>query len=537
MGSQTPTHRWVPPYEYSRGDEVIELAEMTGLQLDPYQRELLIDGCGCVMGEPRLEGETGLVERWSAFEVALELARQNGKSVIFEARVLAGLYLFRERLIVYSAHKGETAMEAFGRIEALIRSDPELLAEVKPNGFKRTNGKESIELYTGQRVKFRTRTKGGGRGLAGDCVIIDEAQDAQDDELAALFPLLSARPNAQLWYGGSAGGKEAVVLGRLIRRGDRKEDRLCVHRFASDEDVDLDDPKAYARVNPALGRRMTLETIESERNAMSLESFSRERMTIGDYPRPEGEDWVIPRPRFEKAEDPGSVMVKGAGLVIAPEIKWDRTGGSISVAGYRADGRRHFETVMTEKGTAWIPDEIKRLTVDHADLGVLAVVLDPGSPAATLIGPLKDRGILEAKFNTKTKVWEIPVGTPGATNATMLVPLGSTDLTRGFGDFYDALMHMEILTVDGVTLEQPDPRYRHGGGTVLYSALAEAVTRQLGGSQTWRRMSTSDVTPILSATWALQGLTMLGQPRAPGAPPRRGRKRAPSRDSLASVGF
>lgn len=540
MGSQTPTHRWCPPYEYSRGDEVIEIAEIAGLRLDPYQRELLIDGCGCVMGEPQLEAEVGhgLVERWSSFEVGIELARQNGKSVIFEARVLAGLYVFRERLIVYSAHKGETAMEAFARIEELIRNDPELLAEVKPNGFKRTNGKESIELYTGQRVKFRTRTSGGGRGLAGDCVIIDEAQEAQDDELAALFPVLSARPNAQLWYGGSAGGKTAVVLGRLVRRLERKDDRLCMHRFASDDDVDLDDMRAVARVNPALGRRITVPTVVSERNGMSQEKFSRERMTIGDYPRPEGEEWVIPRTRFEAAEDRDSTIV--GPMVIGLEVRWDRTGGSISVAGRRRDGKGHFETVAQEKGTAWMVDETKRIIVDQLrDHGTetLAVVLDAGSPANTLIGPLKDRGILEAKYNKKTERWEIPPGTPGAVGATMLVPLSSTDLTKGFGDFYDNLVSTELVNIDGRMVETLAPGYFHTGGTLLYSALADAVTRALGGSQTWRRVSTSDVTPILSATWALRGYTMLSAKRGSGAPPRRARKRAPTRESVATVGF
>jgi hypothetical protein len=66
--------------------------------LDPWQRFVLDRALG--------ESKDG---KWSAFEVGLVVPRQNGKGSILEARELAGLFLFDERLILHSAHEFETA--------------------------------------------------------------------------------------------------------------------------------------------------------------------------------------------------------------------------------------------------------------------------------------------------------------------------------------------------------------------------------------------------------------------------------------------
>ena len=68
----------MPPYVSTSGDEAADLMALTGTELDPWQRLVLRDGLG--------EREDG---SWAAFEVAMILARQNGKNVVFEARELA----------------------------------------------------------------------------------------------------------------------------------------------------------------------------------------------------------------------------------------------------------------------------------------------------------------------------------------------------------------------------------------------------------------------------------------------------------------
>src|SRR5690606_42159086 len=49
--------------------------------------------------------------RWCAFEVAVVVPRQNGKNVIIEARELAGLFLWGEKVIIHSAHQVKTARD------------------------------------------------------------------------------------------------------------------------------------------------------------------------------------------------------------------------------------------------------------------------------------------------------------------------------------------------------------------------------------------------------------------------------------------
>lgn len=542
LGSQEPTHKVVPRYDYSDGPAAIELAETVGLKLDQYQQDFLTDALGrklvadpVALAAATTDAEVraakrNVVERWAATEAAIELSRQNGKSVGFEVRVLAGLFVFRERLIVYTAHKGETAMEAFGRVADLIDSDPELRAEVKQ--VRTGNGKEYIKLHTGQMVKFRTRTAGGGRGLAGDCVILDEAQDLLDKHVAALFPIMAARSmtgDPQMWYGGSAGDRASVILGRLVRRleaelkanalGNSVDPSFVMYRWAADLDHDdVADPRVWARTNPAVGRRISLEHIAKEFRAMGAETnprvFAMERLGVGDYPREEGEEWVIPRRRWEAAGDRNSKALDP--VVFALEVAWDRQATSIGVAGHRTDGHRHLEVVAHEDGTTWAVAETKRLVDKHRPA---LVVLDPGSPTNSLIPALRDAGIVaydpqRPGWDEEAKVWRV------------LYLLKSTDLTRAYGNLYD-----------GVGNDDTPATYHHTEGTLLTSSLAEAQTRKVGGSLTWARAGVQLAGPLLAVTWAAHGLDLLEPEEEEAPPPRRAQRRAGRGSELRTMGF
>lgn len=475
LGSQVPTHRLVPECDFTRGPDAIAVGEIAGYQLDAYQKQYLCDGCGVIVVPSPLHEDRRLVERWAALEVGIELSRQNGKSVALEVRCIAGIYIFRERRIVYSAHKLETVMAAQQRIADALHSDPELKAEVK--AVRTGNGKEVIEFYGGQTIRFRTRTAGGGRGLDGDCVVLDESQALVDDHIGALMPLISARPNPQLWYAGSAGGKKATVQGSLVRSCMSKAPNLVYWRYAADENDPPGSVKTWAKVNPTLGRRIPAETVRSEFNRMSRARFALERLGIGDYPRQEGEEWVIPRRRWENAEDEKSQPV--GPVAFAVEVSWDMLNASIGAAGWRRDGSRHIEVLANEHGTAWVVEDLKRLLGGHENLGA---VLDPGGPANILIGPLRDAGISEAAGNLKM--------------------LKSTDLTQAYGGLYAGMM-------------APQPTYRHTGGGILTVALSEAAVRNVGGSTTWKRAGEADVSPLLAVTWAAHGLSILEKPKAP----------------------
>jgi hypothetical protein len=142
----------------------------------------------------------GLV--WAAFAVAVCAPRQNGKNGITEIRELVGAALLGERLVVHTAHLADTSKEAFRRLEDLIEDNAWLKGQVKH--IWRTNGHEQIEFHNGCRIRFRTRTRGGGRGLSGSPVIFDEAMFLPEVSMGSILPVISAQPDPQVWYMGSA---------------------------------------------------------------------------------------------------------------------------------------------------------------------------------------------------------------------------------------------------------------------------------------------------------------------------------------------
>ena len=205
QGSQRPRVLHLPESVSSTGGEAVELAAMAGLEMDPWQQFVLQNSLG-----ERVDG------KWSAFEVGLEVPRQNGKGGVLEARELAGLFLLGERLIIHSAHEFATASEALERMDQILEGCPDLSRRVRV--IKRSHGEEGVYLKNGQRLRYKTRTKGGGRGFSADCVILDEAMILAEEFIGSLFFTLSARPNPQVWYTGSAVDQSYMDHGRVFSR-------------------------------------------------------------------------------------------------------------------------------------------------------------------------------------------------------------------------------------------------------------------------------------------------------------------------------
>lgn len=283
LGDQEPRLSSLPPFaSESSGERALRLAARAGLVLDPWQELVIRAGL-------RRSGA-----RWSAFEVCLIVARQNGKGTVLEALELAALFLFPDvRLILHSAHEFKTAAEAFLRIRALIEDRPEF--DRKVSRVRTAAGAEAIELKDGKRLRFVARSSGSGRGFTSDLVILDEAYKLGDQEMAALLPTLSARPDPQVWYTSTAGNPDSLQLGRVRSRGLAGNDpSLAFLEWSADPDAyDPDDRRDWARANPGLGIRIAADYVERERAALGPEAFERERLSIGDYPFEDGGRWAV----------------------------------------------------------------------------------------------------------------------------------------------------------------------------------------------------------------------------------------------------
>ena len=194
-----------PACSGSRGREAVELAASVGVHLDPWQQYALEVGCA--------ETADG---KWAAFEVAVIAPRQNGKDEIFLAREIAGGWLFDEDLQLFSCHEFKTAAEGFRRLLAVVEASDDLSRKVRK--VRTSHGEEGIELLGGQRMRFIARSTGSGRGFTGDVVYLNEAYQLGPENMAALLPTLSSRPNPQIWYGSSAAMSTSVQLHALRRR-------------------------------------------------------------------------------------------------------------------------------------------------------------------------------------------------------------------------------------------------------------------------------------------------------------------------------
>lgn len=451
-----------PPYVYSSGDDAIDLAEMAGLTLDPWQQLVLRHALG--------EREDG---KWAAFEAGVIVSRQNGKGAILEARELAGLFLFGEKLILHSAHEYRTAMEAFLRIRALVENTDDLRRKVKR--VVNTNGEEGIELLTGERLRFIARSKGAGRGFSADCLIWDEAYALTEEQVDAQMPTLSAKPNGQIWYTSSP-PLDAVSGAQLFRVRRRALDNGpglayfdwgaagCLDDLSG---IDLDDRELWAATNPAYGYRIGEEAIERERAAMSDAGFARER--LGIWPPDLGTGFtVIAEADWADAADAQS-QITGT-LVFAPAVSLDRSRCSIGVAGARRDGLRHVEVVDNRPGTGWVVDRLRELDARHKPA---AVVVDEFGPTGSLIAPLEQAGIRVER-------------------------IGTGDIARAFGMIYDSICG-DVRNL------------RHLGQPELTAAVAGAITRTLGEGKAWDRKNASvDITPLVAVTNANWGYSTFG---------------------------
>jgi len=349
------------------------------LILDEWQQHTLHAALG--------EREDG---KWAAFEVGLIVARQNGKGSVLEARELAGLFLFGEQLILHSAHEFKTAAEAFLRVKALIDNTDDLRKRV--HKVRTSHGEEGIELIGGQRLRFVARSTGSGRGFTGDCIILDEAYQLSQAALGALLPVLSSRPNPQLWYTSSAGHSTSEVLRSVRDRGMKHEDTsLCYLEWSADPRLATDDRSGWVQANPALGIRISGEHVEREFNAMPESEFVRERLGIWDEGA--GQDAALNLDAWTRLFDSSSRPLDPVSFAL--DVSPDGV-ASIASAGVRSDGLIHVEVVENRPGTAWV---VPRLVELHRRWNPSTVVLDVGSSAGALLPDLERSGVSLTKIS------------------------------------------------------------------------------------------------------------------------------------------
>lgn len=449
-GSQVPRVGCWPDGDSPIGDFAVKWCRAVGFTLDPWQELILRDSLH--------RDDSNL---WRTPHVGVVVPRQSGKSELLVARQMFGLFMLPdEKLIMSSAHLFDTARESFQKMLARIDDNIELRSRVAR--VDTAHGKEGIELKDGSRIRFKSRSSGSTRGFSVDLVMADEAYDLTDDEMAAIVPTMSARPNAQLWFASSAGMVDSHVLERVRKRGFNKDPRLAYFEWSAPDDADLDDPAAVALANPGLGIRLSYQSFLDEREALSEEQFKRERLGIWAKV---GGDYVIDPELWESltVDRPYASVEAFPSIALAVDVPPSRDSASIGLASWMPDGRPYVELVDRRDGVSWVPGALRDL---KDRLGPRAIGIDEGAPAGGLVEVLRR----EARVRH--------------------APITLRKYAAACGRFYDLVQSEQLAHFDNKDL----------------SLAIEGARKTKRGETAWtwsRKESTVDISPLVAVTLAV----------------------------------
>jgi phage terminase large subunit-like protein len=466
--------------DYAAGLDALECAKIAGRESLRWQELVVTEGMAA--------DETG---RWLAFEVGLLVARQNGKNSAIE--VVECGWMFNEPgvSILHTAHEFSTALESMDKLESLIRSHPMMEDEIAQ--VRRGNGKESIWLKNGSRIRFRTRTKSGGRGFSVDRLVIDEAMIWSPASQAAILPLLTTAKNPQVWYLGSAADEETheycgkwASLRARAQAGD--DPKLLWMEWSAPEPPEepvarrawREDRANWAAANPSMDFLVTEQYIGDEFASFrrDLDKWEVERLSVGRWPSDVADVDVFPVDQWEalgtEAPDLVSGYPKALGVDRDPLTKrWSIAGATHTVRGFA-----HLEVGYCAAAKVTEVVEFLVQVVTEADPAVL--VIDQRSPAAILQPHLIEAGIEPVMTNTS-----------------------------------ELALACELL-IEAVE----SGRVSHCRQTVLTDSVVGATKRPLPGDRfAWGRKAGASIAPLVAATLAHWGqLTFVAPPRGCPAP-------------------
>lgn len=133
---------------------------------------------------------------WVHTKFGYSVPRRNGKNEIVAIREMYGLK--KGERILHTAHRTTTTHSAWERLSNLLKK-----ANIEVVSSYKAFGKEHLEVAGGGIIEFRTRTSKGGLGEGFDLLIIDEAQEYQDDQESALKYVVTDSKNPQTIFCGT----------------------------------------------------------------------------------------------------------------------------------------------------------------------------------------------------------------------------------------------------------------------------------------------------------------------------------------------
>ena len=370
-GNQKPTYSVIGTYVSSNGKEVAEVFEEDGgasfypCQLYELELMLAVDEFGAP----------------AATSIGIAKPRQNGKS--YSARNYAAYKSdFEHKRVLYSAHHSSTTHKMFLELLNLFENPeryPEFAADVKY--IVKARGLEGIYfkdwtdengiMHEGGCIEFQTRTNSGARGGTYSVIIIDEAQELTEDELAAILPTISAASDVddytampQIIYLGTPPDEtcHGTVFKGLHDKAHQIDPPLSTWwlewSIEKKEDVTPDNVIELAYMtNPAMGYRISEKTVWNEFNTMALDKFCRERLGWWTQITTVSQAYAIPEALWDACK---SDELKPNGKT-AYGIKFSADGSEVCLCGavIPESGKARISLIErkpTGLGTQWLAD-------------------------------------------------------------------------------------------------------------------------------------------------------------------------------------
>ncbi len=436
-----------------------------GKPLDQWQQLMVLDTFGL-----RDDGY------WASFECVGLVPRQNGKGGYTEAVELGGLFLFKDQLIMHSAHLFKTAKQSFQRVVDIIDGSDWLTKRV--HKVTRARGDEEIELTAkagGGKLMYFSRSGGSGRGFTGDKTVFDECAYLTVEQYQAATPTLATVPNPQIVYTGTPPDEdigpmpEDAMMPSVRKRGHDGGDRIALWEWSPPEVYDRTDPKVWAACNPSLGDRIQpwflAKQLENFTAAGKPAKFDTEH--LGLWPGfdagpptwqvvPE-QSWLGARSEFGRLEP----------LALAVTLSDDRAWGCIAGAGpigLDDAGRQLYGVSVIDRrpGTGWMTERL----FDLDDLlKPVAVVINRNGPANSIWAEVENENLARSGSAERQQL--------------ELTAISPRDVAAAAGALYDGIAG--VPAQDPETEVWADPKVvRHKDQEPLNAAMAAAIKRMVG---------------------------------------------------------
>lgn len=368
-GRQTPTTSYVLPYDKTYGQDAIDLYNSSGRTAQQWQELMLYD----IMSY----NDEGL---YIHTKFGYSVPRRNGKNEIVVIREMAGLK--KGEHILHTAHRTTTTHSAWERLyERLTKAGIEIVSAY------RAYGKEHIEVEGGGKIEFRTRTSKGGLGEGFDLLVIDEAQEYQDDQETALKYVVSDSQNPQTIFCGTpptpvSSGTVFTKLRTSILSGNTQNAGWA--EWSVESQSDPNDKELWYLTNPSLGTVLTERKIMDEVGNDDID-FNIQRLGL----------WIsyslksaISEREWNNLEVAEAIELKGK-LFVGIKYGHDGTHVALSIAVKTNSDKIFIESYdcrAIRDGNLWIIDFLRKADISK-------VVIDGASGQNLLAEEMKKHGL------------------------------------------------------------------------------------------------------------------------------------------------